>query len=255
MNKILTLIIDDEPLARERIRELLASDQEIRISGECDNGLDSVSLINEINPDLIFLDIQMPKLNGFEVLEKLEKNKIPEIIFVTAYDEFALKAFEVCAIDYLLKPFDKERFYNSLSKAKLHIKNKSTHLLNQNINTLLQKIDKQKSSEFIERFVIKNAGSIYFVDAEEVDWFEADGNYIKLHIGKKIELIRDTIKNIDEKLDPKSFVRVQRSAIVKIKSIKEIMTWFNNNYKIKLINGEEVIAGQKYRHNLTRLIK
>ena len=209
MQKINTLIVDDESLARERIRELLITDPDIILSGEAENGPDALDAIIKLKPDLIFLDIQMPGLNGFEVISKLSILHMPEIIFVTAYDIFAIKAFEVNAIDYLLKPFDKERFYISLQKAKSHISTKKSDQLNINIQSLLQQITNPRQ-KYRSRFVVKNAGRISFVEATDIDWFEAEGNYIKLHIAKKNELIRETIKNIEEQLDPELFIRVHR---------------------------------------------
>lgn len=251
MKKLSVIIIDDEPLARERIRELLKVDGEIEITAECKDGKEAAEKINKHKPDLIFLDIQMPKMNGFDVITKLEK--IPAIIFVTAYDEYAIKAFEINAMDYLLKPFDKERFHTALSRAKDSLSN-DTPVLNEKIASLLSGLEKQKDN-FVERFVIKSGGRIYFVNASEVDWFEADGNYIKLHAGSKTELIRETIKNLEEKLSPEHFLRVHRSAIVKIESIKELVNWFSGEYKIKLKNGDEVQTGKKYKENINELIK
>ncbi len=255
MNKIRVLIIDDEPLARERIRELLRNDADITVVGESDNGTEALRSILERKPDLVFLDIQMPGLNGFEVLAKLAQHEIPEVIFVTAYDSFALKAFEVNALDYLLKPYDKERFFTALKKSKERLLTRTSEKLNENILSLVQHLSSNEKPDYVQRFVIKNAGRISFVEAQEVDWFEAEGNYIKLHVGAREELIRETIKNLEQKLDPAEFIRVQRSAIVRIKSIKEIVNWFSGSYKIILKSGAEVVSGKSYRDNLNRLIR
>lgn len=252
MNTIKTIIVDDEPLARERIRELIKFDSEIEIVGECSNGEEAVEKINEINPDLIFLDIQMPKLSGFEVIANL--NRIPAVIFVTAYDKYAIRAFELKVLDYLLKPFDKERFFSALNRAKEKLLSLNDNQITDKIDSLLKYLEEKKEG-FIERFVIKSSGRIYFVSVEEIDWFEADGNYVILHIGNKTELIRDTIKNIESKLDQKKFVRVHRSSIIRINSIKELIPWFGNEYKIKLKNGNELLTGKKYKSNINNLIK
>ena len=251
MKNISVIIIDDEPLARERIRELLKNHNGIDVAAECKNGEEAVREINKYSPDLIFLDIQMPKMNGFDVITKLEK--IPAIIFVTAYDEYAIKAFEINALDYLLKPFDKERFEAALNRARNSLINENSQL-NQKLENLLNGLV-HNNKEYIDRFVIKTGGRIYFVNSNDVDWFEADGNYVKLHIGSKTELIRETIKTLEEKLDPGKFIRVHRSSIIKIDSIKELVNWFGSEYKIKLKNGDEVVTGKKYKENINKLIK
>lgn len=252
MSKIKVIIIDDEPLAREIIRELLKSEKDIEITAECKNGEEAVERINKHSPHLIFLDIQMPKLNGFEVLAQL--HKLPSIVFVTAFDKYAIKAFEVNAIDYLLKPFDKERFLSALNRAKQTIDSPQSLNIENKLESLIKNFEENRK-EFIERFVIKSGGRIYFVNTEDIDWFEADGNYIKLHAGNKTELIRETLKNLESKLNPKQFIRVHRSSIVNINSIKELTSWFGNEYKIKLKSGQEITTGKKYKSNINDLIK
>lgn len=252
MGRIKTIIIDDEPLARERIRDLLKSDPQIEIVSECRNGEEAVEKINRDNPDLIFLDIQMPKLNGFEVITQLKK--IPVTVFVTAFDKYAIKAFEVNALDYLLKPYDKERFQTALNRAKKNLASHAEPKLINKIESLLEGIEREKE-DYIERFVIKSGGRIFFVNAYDVDWFEAEGNYIKLHIGKKTELIRETIKNLEAKLNPKKFIRTHRSSIINIDSIKEMVLWFGNEFKIILKNGDDVVTGKKYKENISKLLK
>jgi two-component system, LytTR family, response regulator len=245
---IRTLIVDDESLARERVRDMLEGDRRIQIIGECANGHEAVEAILENNPDLIFLDVEMPGLDGFGVLEALPPDAIPVIIFVTAYDQYAVKAFEVFALDYLLKPFDKERFDVAVARAKDHIQNEKKESMSERILKALEEI--KTKPVHLERLVIKMNGHVFFVKSDEIDWLEAEGNYVRLHAGKESYLLRDTITALEGQLDPKKFVRVHRSAIVNIDSIQELQPWFHGEYRIILKEGVELTLSRSYRERL-----
>lgn len=246
--KIRVLLVDDETLAREMIREMLESDPDAEIIGECINGEEAVAAIEENAPDLLFLDVQMPGASGFKVLETLKNGHMPHVIFVTAYDQYAVRAFEVHALDYLLKPFDRERFETSWQRAKEQIlKEKSGHL-NERILTLLEEL--KAESKYLERLVIKAGGRVFFLEASEIDWIEAEGNYVSVHSGKKSHLLRETISSLEAQLDPKKFRRIHRSSIVQLDKIKELQPWFHGEYRIILHSGAQLMLSRNYRENL-----
>ncbi|HMF57967.1 MAG TPA: LytTR family DNA-binding domain-containing protein [Pyrinomonadaceae bacterium] len=246
---IRTLIVDDEPLARVMMREMLARDSDVEVVGECVNGHEAVEAILACAPDLIFLDVQMPEVGGFEVLEALESvGPMPHVIFVTAYDQYAVRAFEVHALDYLLKPFDRERFEVSWRRAKAQILRERNGQLNERILSFLEGL--KAESNYLERLVIKSGGRIFFLETEEIDWVEAEGNYVSVHAGKKSHLIRETISNLESKLDPKKFLRIHRSSIVNISRIQELQPWFHGEYHILLLDGTQLTLSRNYRERL-----
>jgi len=249
---IRTLVIDDESLARERIRDMLACDPQIEIIAECANGKDAIEAIQLHAPDLIFLDVEMPGIDGFGVLEALPPEGMPTIIFVTAYDQYAVRAFEVYALDYLLKPFDQERFDKALARAKAHLSSERSDALNQRILNALEEI--KTRPVHLERLVIKMNGHVFFIKAEEIDWLEAEGNYVRLHAGKESYLLRDTISALESQLDPKRFIRVHRSAIVNIDRITELQPWFHGEYRIILSEGVQLTLSRTYREKLHDLL-
>ena len=249
---IRTLVVDDESLARERIRDMLAGHQQIEIVAECTNGRDAIEAIQSLSPDLVFLDVEMPGMDGFGVLEALEPERIPTIIFVTAYDQYAVRAFEVYALDYLLKPFDQERFEKALDRAKTQISSERTEDLSQRILNALEEI--KTRPVHLERLVIKMNGHVFFIKAEEIDWLEAEGNYVRLHAGKESYLLRDTISALEAQLDPKKFIRVHRSAIVNIDRITELQPWFHGEYRIILSEGVQLTLSRTYREKLHDLL-
>ena len=247
---IRVLLVDDEPLALSMIREMLQGDPQVEIVGESVNGREALEAIRIHTPDLLFLDVQMPELGGFEVLASLvqERRQIPYVIFVTAYDQYAVRAFEVHALDYLLKPFDQERFNSSWQRARERILRERNGGMDQRILTLLE--DLKAGSKYLDRIVIKASGRIYFLDTSEIDWIEAEGNYVSIHAGKKPHLLRDTIGNLESQLDPKKFVRIHRSAIVRISSIQELQPWFHGEYRVNLKNGTQLALSRNYRDKL-----
>ena len=247
--KIRTIIVDDETLARERIRKLLEADAEIEIAGEASNGLDAVKLVQKEKPALIFLDVQMPELDGFGVLEKLAREKLPAIIFVTAHDKFALKAFEVHAIDYLLKPFDRARFQIALQRAKEKIQQTSaTEKVDQRFSHLIA--DLRSETKLPDRLAVKIEGRILVLKIDDLDWIEADGNYVKLHVGKDCHLMRETLSALETRLPAQNFFRVSRSAIVNADRIKELQPMFHGDHILLLRDGTRVTLSRNYRDKL-----
>lgn len=242
------VIIDDEPLAREKIKLFSQKEPDLKIVASCENGSKALEAIVTHSPDLLFLDIQMPEMTGFQLLEKIPKQSLPGIIFITAYDEFALRAFEFHALDYLLKPFDKNRFHNAVEHAKKILSNKGEReTATEQISVLLNSL--KKTSPTIERLIVKTHGRILFLRISEVDWIESAGNYVKLHINAETHLLRETMNHLEERLDKTAFVRIHRSAIVNIERIKEMQPWFNGEYKIVLKNLTELILSKTYRES------
>lgn len=239
---IRTLIIDDVALARERLKRCLADETEIEIVGECDNGEKAVADIRSLTPDLIFLDVQMPALDGFGVLEALKE--APEVIFVTAYNEYAIQAFEVNALDYLLKPVDCERLSKAVERAKSRLKEsiRDDHL---DLRALLDNI--KTGSKFLKRLTIKLTGRTILLPIDEIDWIETQGNYLKVHAGRESHLIRGTMQSLETKLNPEKFVRVHRSVIVNVEKIKEIYPRSNGDQDLVLQNGRQLMLSRNYR--------
>ncbi len=232
------LIVDDEPLARERIRTLLAGEKEVEILGECANGKEAIAAINERQPDLVFLDVQMPGLNGFEVLRAIEPGRIPVVIFVTAYDQHALAAFEVHALDYLLKPFKLTRFKAALQRAREHLETKRAGTLSERLQQLLG--ERPVETPYLTRVAVKSDDRIVFLKADQIDWLEAAGNYIVVHTGKQTHILRETLSALEAKLDPERFLRISRSALVNVEQIKELQPLFKGEYAVVLQNGQQL---------------
>jgi len=245
---IRALVVDDEPLARQRLCRLLQEEPDVEIVGECADGGDAVATIRARRPDLIFLDVQMPVLDGFGVLEALGGDPLPAVIFVTAYDRYALRAFEYNALDYLLKPFDRERFRKALERARSHLgPDKEADRAEQ----LLGAVEEFKSEgKALERLVIKSSGRVFFLRVEEIDWIEAAGNYVRLHVGKEAHLLRDTMSSLEARLDPKRFLRIHRSTMVNIERIQELQPLFHGDYVVILRNGAQLNLSRGYRQRL-----
>ena len=246
--KIRALIADDEPLARERIRTLLAREADIEVVAECADGKEAVRAIQTLTPDLVFLDIQMPELSGFEVLRKLDASAAPAIIFVTAYDQYALQAFEVCALDYLMKPFDAERFYKALERGREQIRRLRSGEVNERLLALLE--DLERGRKYLERLVIRTGGRVFFLRVDEIDWIEAAGNYVRLHIGAEEHLHRETMNGLEQKLDSSRFARIHRSTMVNLTRIKELQPWFRGDYVVILRDGRQLTLSRSYRSRL-----
>ncbi|MBX7151244.1 LytTR family DNA-binding domain-containing protein [bacterium] len=240
--KIRTLIVDDEPLARERLRQLLSKEVDMEIIGECADGDSAIRAIRKMTPDLVFLDVQMPGRDGFAVLEALDK--LPAVVFVTAYDHHALKAFEFHALDYLLKPFDRKRFLKTLDHVRPMLKQPET--LRRQLLQMLQQRDK----EFSDRIVIKASGKIYFLKTGDIEWIEASGNYVIVHSGGEQHLVRETMNAMEKKLNPEKIIRIHRSHMVNLEKIKELNSMFNGEYTVILKSGTRLTLSKTYKDTL-----
>ncbi|HXQ71912.1 MAG TPA: LytTR family DNA-binding domain-containing protein [Pyrinomonadaceae bacterium] len=241
-----TLIIDDVQLARERLKRCLADHPDVEVVGECDNGDKAVKAIRALSPDLIFLDVQMPALDGFGVLDALKTEHMPVVIFVTAYNEYAIQAFEVNALDYLLKPVDCERLSKAVQRAKAHLAQPAQDVdLDSRFRAMLEDI--KTGSKFLKRLTIKLTGRTILLPTDEIDWIETYGNYLKIHAGRESHLIRGTMQSLETKLDPEKFVRVHRSVIVNIEKIKEIYPRSNGDQDLVLKNGQHLMLSRNYR--------
>ena len=246
--RVRALIVDDEPLARERLRLLLAAEEWLEVVHECGDGGSAVAAIEKFRPDLVFLDVEMPGASGFDVIEAVGVERMPFVVFVTAYDKYALKAFDVHAVDYLLKPFDKERFRQALTRARQQLEQRSGGELERRLLALVQ--DLKPPHQKLERFVIKSGGRVFFVRAEEIDWIEAAGNYVKLHVGNESHLFRETMNTLEARLNPDTFYRIHRSHIVNIERVRELQPWFNGEYVVFLKNGTRLTLSRGYREKL-----
>lgn len=249
--KIATLIVDDEPLGREALRTLLKSDPEIAIIAECATGREAVAAIAKHDPHLVFLDVQMPDLDGFAVVDAIGAQQMPVTIFVTAYDKYALRAFDVHAMDYLLKPFDEVRFLKALERAKAHLRKGRWDHLGDKLAELMRE---HRGNNYAERFVIKTSGKIIFLKSAEIDWIEAEGNYLRLHVGKESYLQRGTMNSVQERLNPKRFVRIHRSTIVNVERVKELRPWPTGEYVVLLHSGKELTLSRGFREQLPLLV-
>jgi len=237
MKTIKVFIADDEPLAREKIRRLLQRESGFEIVGEAANGKEAVEAIQQSCPDLLFLDIHMAGLDGFGVLESLQFQSLPVVIFVTAYDQYAVKAFEVHALDYLLKPFDKKRFQQTLTR----VKDQLQHEL-------------RETPKYLTRLFVKSNGRMFILKVDEIDWIGAEGNYISAQAGTECYLVRESISNIEQQLDPAKFLRIHRSTIVNIERIRELQPWFHGEYRIILKDGKELMLSRTYRDKFLKAL-
>ena len=246
---IRALVVDDEPLARRTIRRFVGKNTGVEIVGECGDGESAVQAIRDSKPGLVFLDIQMPEMDGFQVLSKIGADRMPVTIFVTAYDRFALRAFDVNAIDYLLKPVGKARFERALARAKQRIAGKIDCDEVQRVISTLQQLAATK--KYPDRLGIPKNGRIMFVATNDIDWIEAEGNYVRLHVGNREHEFRETLTGLEEKLNPAEFLRIHRSTIVNIQRIKEIQAWFHGHHRVLLENGTE-LRMSRYQHEIVR---
>lgn len=251
--KIRTLIVDDMLLARKRVRRYLGADAEVEIVGECADGHAAVAAIESLSPDLLFLDVQMPELDGFGVLETIGAEQMPAVIFVTAYDQFALRAFEVHALDYLLKPFDRERVRKALERAKAQLRQRDSNDLDERLQALLK--DLKTESRYLKRLAVKTAGRTVFLLTKEIDWIESAGNYLKLHAGRESHLLRERMGQLETRLDPSKFVRIHRSTLVNIDRIREMQPLFNGDQLVTLRDGQQLTMSRTYRDRLLSLLE
>lgn len=255
MDTIATLLIDDEPLARDGIRLALRPYREFKIIGECGNGREAITAIRKLRPRLVFLDVQMPDVDGFGVLRKLKQEEIPLIVFVTAFDKFAVDAFEASALDYVLKPINPDRFAHTIERIRQRCREQDLSATTRRLLSFLQDIpETQTSVDPIERFAIKTGERIHFVTATDIDWIEADDYYVKLHVARQTHLLRDTLAHLENQLDPRFFVRIHRSTIVNVSRIKELKQHFRGEYVVILQDGTRLKLSRSYRHALERIL-
>jgi two-component system, LytTR family, response regulator len=243
--KIQALLVDDEPLARQRIRRLLKGEQDIEVAGECATGREAIRMIQDVSPDLVFLDIQMPEVSGFEVLQALGKVQPPAVIFTTAHDQHALKAFEVHALDYLLKPFTQARFAEALARARTQLAASGGREPDPRLALLIENLRPEQS--YLRRFVVRSSSRILLVNAADVDWIESADNYALLHVGDQTHVVRETMRALEEKLSPQAFQRISRSAIVNLSRIKELQPMGKGEYIVILGNGTRLSMSRGIR--------
>jgi two-component system LytT family response regulator len=245
---IRALIADDEALARKFIRRMLKDDRDVEIVGDCSNGKETVALIRKQNPDLVFLDVQMPEMDGFAVLESIGVDQLPGVIFTTAYEQYAIRAFELHALDYLLKPFDQARFKDAIKHAKERFRSRRQKDERLQMSALLESI--KNKPQYLDRLVIKAGGRITFLSTDEINWIEADDKYVHLHTGKVSPMVRQTLSAMETQLDPRKFMRIHRSAIVNVERIKELQPLFSGEHSILLEDGTKLTLSRNYRDKL-----
>jgi two-component system LytT family response regulator len=243
------VVADDEPLARRRLVRLLEAEPDAELLSACANGTEAVEAIRASAPDLVFLDVQMPALDGFGVLEALREQPPPVVVFVTAHDNYALQAFEASALDYLLKPFDAERFHRAYVRAKERLRTTAGPDADR-LTELLESLAKPKTT--LDRIAIRSDGKVYFVRAVDIDWVETASNYVRLHTGKTAHLLRESLSNLEGRLDPAIFLRIHRTTIVNVERIRELQPWFSGEYIAILTDGTRLKVSRGYRDRVTR---
>ena len=246
--KIRTLIVDDEPLAREWVRNGLQNEPDVEVIGECGDGFEAVKTIAAEKPDLVLLDVQMPGLDGFGVLASVDPDNLPAVVFVTAFDRYALKAFEAHAVDYLMKPFSGERLHQAVERARAAIDRSASKDLKTQLRALLDDIERER--QYPEWLLIKKDDRSVFLRVEDIDWIESARNNVRLHVGKDVYVYHETTSGIEARLDPKHFFRIHRSTIVHIERIRDMHPWFNGDYAVTLKDGTRLTLSSTYRERL-----
>jgi two-component system LytT family response regulator len=247
--KIRTLVADDEPSDRKALVEFLSADPEIELVAECENGRQAIAAFHKQDPHLLFLNVQMPELDGFEVVRAIGPSQLPATVFVTGYDRHWLYAFEMCRLDFLLKPLTQESLLPVLRRAKGHLGQPSAHS-----DRLLALLREVRNPAYQERLAIRSGGRIIFLKGTEIDWIQAEGNYVRLHAGKQSYLHRETMNVLHAKLDPRLFVRIHRSTIVSVEKIRELRPWPTGEYVVVMENGKELTLSRGYREQLPLLL-
>jgi len=246
------LVVDDEPLARKALLRLLKNESDINVIGQCSDGEAAVETIRRTNPDLVFLDVQMPEMDGFRVVETIGADHMPVTIFVTAYDKYALEAFDANAVDYLLKPFAPDRLARALRRARDRCTGRQDKDAAQRLFSLLDRTRSQ--TDYAQRLAVSVRGRILFVSGAEIDWISAEGNYATLHVSRKTYDVRETMQALMDKLDPRDFVRIHRSTIVNVHPIHEIRPWFQGSHIVLLQSGEELRMSRYQQEAVERLL-
>jgi two-component system LytT family response regulator len=252
-----TVIADDERLARQKLLILLESEPAVTVIAECQDGGQTVSAIRSFRPDMLLLDIQMPDMDGFQVLSAIPEEEMPIVIFTTAYDRYAIRAFEANALEYLLKPFDQERLHHAVERAQSQLRKAHDHVLTNRILNMLSQVRSVPPLVTApnQRLVIKANGRVVFLDLESIEWVEAAANYVRLHVGKDSHLFRETISRISERLDSNHFVRIHRSTIVNVGKIKELIPVNSGEYVVVLKSGKELSCSRGYRAGLQGIVQ
>jgi two-component system LytT family response regulator len=246
-----TLLVDDEPLAREGLRMLLSQDPEVSAIHEAKDGREAVETIRNTRLDLVFLDVQMPEMDGFSVVKEVGPESMPSVVFVTAHDQYAIQAFEISAIDYLLKPVTADRFAQALERAKTRLMLRPADEANRQILSLLETIASPR--RYLKRLAVRSAGKTIFVDVEAVDWIEAAENYVQLHAGTAGHLLHVTMNTLEKSLDPETFLRIHRSLIVNVARIRDLQPALHGEYVITLRSGVRLQSGRSYHEKLRAL--
>lgn len=246
------LVVDDEALARRALLRLLKLETDISVIGQCGDGESAVETIRRLRPDVIFLDVQMPEMDGFRVLETIGPEQMPVTVFVTAFDQYAIRAFDANAVDYLLKPFSADRLARAVARARERLIGKQDRESAQRLFSLLERT--RFHSDYAQRLTVSVRGRILFVPVAGIDWIEAEGNYARLHVARKIYDIRETLQALMEKLDPRDFVRIHRSTIVNIQRVREVQPWFQGSHIVLLHTGEELRMSRYQRDAVERLL-
>jgi len=249
---IKAIVVDDEPLARRRILNLLKYHDHVEVISECSSGRKAIKAIENLKPDLIFLDIQMPGIDGIEVVKKIGLDDMPTIIFVTAYDQYALAAFRLHATDYLLKPVDKDHFEDALKRARKEIGRRKIEGGVQDIDELLKSMSEERKSG--EKLLVKSGDMTKLIRCRDIDWVESQGNYVNLYVGKTVEFIRESMINLEKRLEPFGFVRIHRSTIVNLKRITSLKQTSGGDFKLILDNGKTLKLSRRYRHNIETIL-
>ena len=243
---IRVLVADDQPMARERLVSLLTAEPGIEVAGTAASGPEAIDCIRAASPDLVFLDLQMPGMDGFKVIEAIGVDRMPATVFVTAYDEYAVRAFEVHALDFLLKPFGRLRFQSALARARRHLERERQG----EMAGRLELLRSGRPEPAGERLLVKSGGRVSFVDVEAIDWVEAEGNYVRIHAGDQVYLMRETMSRLIDKIGPQRFFRIHRSRIVNIKRVKELLIAGGGDYQVVLTDGTKLGLSRLYRDAL-----
>lgn len=256
MDTLRTIIVDDEKPARMRLLELLRREPDVEVVAVASDGQQAVDLIRELGPDVVFLDVQMPGLDGFGVLQALGPDQMPITIFVTAYDKYAIQAFDAHAIDYLLKPYSDQRFESAIRRARKYLGTGAAKELGEQIVAATQeRASVDAHSGYLERVVLKSNGCVTFLDVDDIDWIEAAGVYVYLHVGPKSHLYRSSVAQLVQRLDPSRFVRIHRSAAVNTSRIRELHARSHGDYTVVLKNGAELTMSRGYRSQIESWLK
>ncbi len=257
MAKLRVLIVDDERPARQKLTRFLAEEPDIAVVGEAANGADALAAIRRLAPDLVFLDVHMPGMSGFETLQQLGEDERPAVVFATAYDQYAIRAFDAHALDYLLKPFDQDRFRQTLARARAWLEPRAGDaLLRDKLSRLLDELAPPPAVKApVTRLLVKSRGRAVFIDVDDIEWIEAAANYAELHAGGRAHLIRETLRELEDRLDPARFIRVHRSYIVNLDRVVEIQPWSKNDSLLILQSGAKIKMSRRYKDRLPPMLE